>query len=234
MKTMFATVVEITPSLLDIFHQHAKLNDPLDAKEVLARYTTDVIGSVAFGIDCNSLQDPQSEFNVNGTKVFAKIGYKLILAFILPTFVSRWLRNRSASDKESPTAFYHKIVKDMVKYRETNNIVRNDFFQLLLQLKNKGTLDEESNSTDTNATTVSGKITENELAAQCFIFFLGGFETSSTTMHFALYELAVDTDAQEKLRREIKETLAKDGGKITYDGIMSMKYLDKVVNGKSI
>jgi len=70
------------------------------------------------------------------------------------------------------------------------------------------------------------------LAAQAFVFFLAGFETSSTTMGFALYELARNPDIQEKLAQEIKQSVAKDNGKITYDSLQEMKYLDMVVSGE--
>jgi cytochrome P450 family 6 len=61
---------------------------------------------------------------------------------------------------------------------------------------------------------------------------LAGFETSSTTLSFCLYELAVNPDIQTKLREEIDVTLEKMGGKITYDGVQSMKYLGQVIDGK--
>jgi cytochrome P450 family 6 len=62
---------------------------------------------------------------------------------------------------------------------------------------------------------------------------LAGFETSSTTLSFCLYELAVNPDIQTKLREEIDVTLAKMGGQITYDGVQSMKYLSQVIDGKT-
>jgi cytochrome P450 len=73
----------------------------------------------------------------------------------------------------------------------------------------------------------------NSLAAQAFVFFLAGFETSSTTMTFCLYELSLHQDIQDRLREEIDVVLQKHEGKLAYEGIQEMKYLDKVVSGKT-
>lgn len=75
------------------------------------------------------------------------------------------------------------------------------------------------------------KFTINQVAAQAFIFFLGGFETSSTTMQFALYELALDQECQKKARDEIKRVLAKYKGEMTYEAIYEMDYLGRVIDG---
>ena len=72
----------------------------------------------------------------------------------------------------------------------------------------------------------------NCLAAQAFIFFAAGFDTSSTTMTFCLYELAINPDIQEALRYEIDTVLEKHDGNTSYEAIQEMKYLDKVVAGK--
>jgi len=71
--------------------------------------------------------------------------------------------------------------------------------------------------------------TDNILTAQAFVFFAAGFETSSTTISFALWELSREPECQERLRREILEYDRKNEGKITYDSINDMKYLDMVV-----
>lgn len=74
----------------------------------------------------------------------------------------------------------------------------------------------------------------DELAAQCFIFFIAGFETSSTTATFVLYELATHQDIQDKVREEIRTVLAKHENKITYDSLNELTYMRQVIDGKVI
>ena len=69
------------------------------------------------------------------------------------------------------------------------------------------------------------------MSAQCFVFFLAGFETSSSVQTFCLYELAINQDIQTRLRKEINDTIAKHGG-VTYEAVKEMEYLDMVMSGK--
>ena len=68
--------------------------------------------------------------------------------------------------------------------------------------------------------------------AQALSFLLGGYETSASTLTFALYELALHPEIQQSLRAEIVQVLSKHGGKLTYDGMQDMSYLDRVVSGE--
>lgn len=62
--------------------------------------------------------------------------------------------------------FFLRIIDDTVAYREKNNIRRNDYFDMLLQLKNVGKLDGDAVSV--------GKISYTDLTAASFVFFLAG------------------------------------------------------------
>jgi cytochrome P450 len=68
--------------------------------------------------------------------------------------------------------------------------------------------------------------------AQAFIFLLAGYETSGSTLSFALYELALHPEIQHSVRAEILQVLSGQDGKLTYDSVQGMSYLDRVVSGK--
>lgn len=70
-----------------------------------------------------------------------------------------------------------------------------------------------------------------QMAAQAFVFFIAGFETSATTINFCLFELAQHAGIQEKVRREIAEVLEETDGEVTYDSVEKLKYLDQVIDG---
>jgi len=68
--------------------------------------------------------------------------------------------------------------------------------------------------------------------AQALSFLLAGFETSGSTLSFALHDLALHPEIQQRLRAEILQVLSKHDGKLTYDAIQDMSYLDRVVSGE--
>src|SRR5699024_5546262 len=82
-----------------------------------------------------------------------------------------------------------------------------------------------------NAKGDSKRITDEDITAQAFVFFFAGYDTVSTLMCFMAHELAVNPQVQEKLKREVDETREKCDGKITYEDVTTMKYLDMVVSG---
>ncbi|XP_011705218.1 PREDICTED: probable cytochrome P450 6a20 [Wasmannia auropunctata] len=128
------------------------------------------------------------------------------------------------------TSFYMNMFRENVEYRQSHNIVRQDFMNLLIQLMERGYVEPDDDKT-TNISSIVSKLTMAEAAAQSYLFFAAGFETSSTTATFALYELAQHQDIQEKVCNEIDKILAKHDC-LTYDAINEMTYLHKVINGK--
>jgi cytochrome P450 family 9 len=72
---------------------------------------------------------------------------------------------------------------------------------------------------------------DDDLTAQAVLFFLAGFDTSSTLLCFATHLLATHPDVQSRLQEEVDMTLNKDEGNLTYEAVHGMKYLDMVISG---
>lgn len=51
-------------------------------------------------------------------------------------------------------------------------------------------------------------------------------------MAFCIYELARNPDAQNRVQEEIDKVLERHDGKLTYESIGEMKYLENCINGE--
>lgn len=106
---------------------------------------------------------------------------------------------------------------------------------LLLEARKSGLKnddDEQSASEFGETATRKVDITDDDIASQAMIFFLAGFETVSSTMCFTLYELAVHMEIQERLLEEVDRIYEETGGKLTYEAISQLKYMEMVISGK--
>lgn len=161
MKFMFGTIVAVADEFVTYLNRSTQTDCEVQVNEWLCRWTTDVIGTCAFGIECNSLKDPQAKFRFMGKKVFEKP--KLSIFERLLTISCKNLARSLGIciHHKDVTDFFQNIVKETVEYRENNNVERNDFMSLLIELK--------------NAKNDADRLTFNEIAAQAFVFFLAGW-----------------------------------------------------------
>lgn len=70
---------------------------------------------------------------------------------------------------------------------------------------------------------------KNNLPPKCKI--VGGFESSSSTMSFCMFELAKHPEIQQRVYDEIVDVIHKHGG-LTYDAVSDMKYLGQCLDGE--
>lgn len=74
-------------------------------------------------------------------------------------------------------------------------------------------------------------MTIDSIAAQCFLYFGAGFDTSSSTLGFLMLELALHQDIQDKVRNEVNTVIANNAEGLTYEILSEMTYVDMVISG---
>lgn len=124
--------------------------------DLLARFTTDSISSVAFGIDGKSLQNADSIVRKFGKEILDYTAMDFLKFFFLGCYPNLGRKLKMKVNKETTTDFFYKIFKQNMEYREANNIKRNDFLQLLMELKK------------------NSSFSMSDLAAESYIFFIAG------------------------------------------------------------
>lgn len=155
LKFMFGTVTDIADKLIEVIQNETISTGQLEIKDVMSRFTTDVIGSTAFGIDCNSLEDPTTKFYEMGLKSFSSFNF--FKRSFLMTYPNLGRKLHIKSSNKEVREFYIDVVRRTLKYREENpDLQRNDFMHLMTKLKGAEAL------------------TFNQIAAQSVVFFLAG------------------------------------------------------------
>lgn len=231
-KYMFDAIKSCGDDMVQLLENLMKLDEDIEIKDILARFTTDVIGSCAFGIECNSLTNPNAEFREMGRRAFTQTPGDVFKMVIIRSFpkLAKLLKLGVFSPRVS--RFFQQVVEDTVNFREQNNVTRPDFLQLLIQMRGDASLNNLHNDGNNHAEETCGDgLTMNEIAAQAFIFFLAGFETTSTTISFALLEMALNPSIQERARSELADVLNKHENKLTYDAVGELQFLETVVLG---
>nr|CAD7448682.1 unnamed protein product [Timema bartmani] len=242
LKMMFQVLTECASEMNTYVESIASKQESIEMRELFAQYNTEIIGSCAFGIKFNTINNPKSEFRAIGRTIFDQSFFQMMKGLIITIFPGLAKCFTFTIFDLKTSRFFRRIVEDTIAHREKNEISRKDFLQLLIQLKKKGYVTEDSTQLKEDAylyykigdegssVRKEFELTDGLLAAQCFVFFLAGFETSSAVASFCMYELALNPDIQERVREEVDAVLKEHNGAITYEAVQKMGYLGRVVD----
>ncbi|CAK1550588.1 unnamed protein product [Leptosia nina] len=226
-KAMFSFITERAEKLQMLTEEVAQL-ESYDARELMARYTTDFIGACGFGIDMDTLNDEKSIFRQIGQRIFKRTPYDAIRAVLKYTFPDL-CKNITLLTPELETSMNY-LVNSVLQQRNNESTGRNDFIDLMIELRKQGKIVTES-MTERNADGTPKMIeldfSNPLLVSQVFLFFGAGFETSSTASSHTLHQLAYNKKYQRKVQEELDGILKKYDNKITYDAVIEMNYLEK-------
>lgn len=245
MRHMQSLVNNSTDSAIATFRDQLKdnlENGEQEMKEFFSKFSVDIIASCAFGLEVDTFKVPENDFKKIADRTMNPSGFQVIFKFLFLYLFPKIMKKFDISLLDDHTkSFFRKTVIETMNYREENQIVRPDMIHLLLQTMKGKLVHEKDEKVVTDgfaavsdieeATKVALTWSNDELIAQCLIFFLAGFDTTSTTLAFSAYELAVNPDIQETLRKEIESACKSlNGEELTYEVLMKMKFLDQFVS----
>ncbi|XP_071444833.1 cytochrome P450 9e2-like [Hetaerina americana] len=253
MKAMLPLILNCGDEMTNFLKNRIeKGEDIVEIKDLTSGYTMAVIAACAFGINLDSVRNPESsEFRRMGKLLFKptwKRSIMLMFFFIAPK-IMEVLGIRFTMDETA--VFFRRFVKNLVEAREkaldeeerlgvkTKHL--GDFIHHLVLIKRGGLSflkDERDENEGEPQLDFEGDqsslstIDLDDITAQVMAFFSAGFEASSALLSFAMYELSSSENGkrlQKELREEIRNVMKECGGKITYDGIKKMHLLDRIL-----
>lgn len=142
MRLMMALVSECARRFSEeILRQTGGEARVFDVKDLMYRYVSDTIATAAFGLEVDSLREPENDFFRMGQKVsdFGGVqGFKF-MGFANAPALMKLLRIKFFSEEQ--TKFFRNLVCGNMAYRdkETSQVLRNDMIDILLEAK-KGKL----------------------------------------------------------------------------------------------
>ena len=187
----------------------------VDMLDLFSQLTLDVILSTAFGIKTDIQTDPHSPIKKRAARVFSA----LWLVPYLRMFPFNYFIRSLISFFRQEMAFFVAAASEIVEERKNSPTKgRNDLLQLILAAHDEPAVQGVS------------RFSDDEVKAQLITWLLAGYQTSSNTLAFTAYHLAMDADVQERLRCEVEIGVQTYRDLALYDLVNEIEYLDCVIN----
>uniref|UniRef100_A0A6P7GFV2 Cytochrome P450 9e2-like n=1 Tax=Diabrotica virgifera virgifera TaxID=50390 RepID=A0A6P7GFV2_DIAVI len=232
LKIMFGLITDSAKNFTDHFLQKNEDVIEVELKDVFTRFTNDVLTSTSFGLAVDSFKNPNNQFleiaekMCNFTSGFGNlIKFNIMVQWpALYEFLGLPVFDTTVND------FFEKLVEDTIHMREERGIVRPDMIHLLMEAKKESLKEIHiDNGKSEDADNKRIQLTNKDIAAQAFFFYLAGFDNVATLLCFCCYEIVVNPEIQDRLRAEVQESFDKCGGAVTYDTINELKYFGMVL-----
>ncbi|KAI7815702.1 cytochrome p450 [Rhyzopertha dominica] len=176
-------------------------------RDLASRYNIDVISHLMLGLHGGALLNQDSEFQRIANKIVHHTPWEIIKTILTSNMRNPGNLFKLSVINKEVEQFFRAVVK--TSKRSNHNIVTQHFMKLM----------------------EDGQISEDEVTAQLFLLFVAGFETSSSLLTFALYELAKNQKLQDALREEIMSGSGSDAEEYDYDKLLALPLLEKVIKG---
>ncbi|XP_053291761.1 cytochrome P450 3A27 [Pleuronectes platessa] len=220
LKQIFPIVARYADRLVEKVGQKHE-DEMIDVKQLVAPYSLDVVTSASFGVESDSMNNPDDPFIVHIKKILNFRLWPIMLMMIFGGRLVKLLRIE-IMDRLS-TDYFYNVIKRFKEQHSADKAGRSDFLQVMLQNEIPDTAIQNEQEQPSKG------LTEHEILSQAFIFIFGGYDTTSTTLSYLFYSLATNPDVMRTLQEEIDASLPRDAP-VSYDDLLRLQYLDQVIS----
>ncbi|XP_061773835.1 thromboxane-A synthase isoform X1 [Nerophis ophidion] len=252
MKEMVPLIQTATTALMNNLEVYAGSGEAFDIHRCFGCFTMDVIASVAFATQVDSQNNPDDPFVRHAQMFFSFSFFRPIMLFFIafPHITAPLVGIIPNKRRRQMNEFFINSIQRIIRQREEQppEQRRRDFLQLMLDARSSKEgassehFDTESHQhpstpspedslhpTDSPTRRPSKKlITEDEIVGQALVFLLAGYETSSNTLGFTCYLLALHPECQHRVQEEVDDFFSRHES-TDYSNVQELKYLDMVV-----
>lgn len=219
-RAVFHLLVDCGDKFVCNVENVTKEHSEQDVYQLIMIYTLATSMVTLFDWNIDSFKDDTRWFDIYDKNLNNNHWNEIDLLF--PGFLTKF--NLTILSKE--VRYYcHQILEACKRQplsKTTNNFNVKD---VILNLRKENNTNAKRMDKEVNANL---KITDDLLAGQIWVFHTAGYLNNALTLTYALYHLAHNTDVQDKLTAEIDQTLDEHRGKLTYNALKEMKYLEMV------
>jgi len=147
-KTMFPLILEVCNELKQHMQRCIDSKDgTFEAHDLCAEFTTDVVASCAFGIKADTLRQPDNQFRKMGIDLFEPGSIlrqmEVMVVMFMPK-LANFLKLKFINKRTEE--FFKDLIFKAFAFREKHvEFKRNDFINLLMQLRKLGSVDVDEN-----------------------------------------------------------------------------------------
>lgn len=209
LKNMWPTI-EQKSFLMREYLINLATEDVIQLKKATEQVNLSIIASVFFGLDLDAFAEPNHEFKQIGDIFFDLSSLRNQITNFGFSMCPTLLKTLKVSVMSPVVSKYvlNLVNSVMTARKEDPSLIRKDFIQTITELL------ENAKETD------KFKLTMETCAAQAFLFYIAGYETSAATAAHCMYELSRSPVWMAKVREEVDQLMSKRNGTVLYEDVV--------------